>query len=310
MNVERMLRYVAGLIAVLAIVYVAAAIYIANSALSAERTSLSELPSQFGVAYEEVEFSPRDWPELTLRGWWMPVRESRATVIRIHGLDGNRSSLLGLSAALTRAGFSVLAFDLRGHGRSDDARMGAGIHERDDVLGAIDYVVTRRSKRPDEQSEAIFLHGNSYGGAIALMSGWRDDRVTGVFADSAFASLSDLVSQEVSRRTILPAWAASVLRPGVVLSGRVLFGLDIGDVAPSSDAALYAYPLGLTHCRPDERISLAHFDEIAEAVQIPARSLVFDHCAHSDAWLDDPEAYGLLVVDYFQGRLAVGSGSR
>lgn len=295
----RALKLTLAVVALLAVIYVAASIYVANSALSAEMKPLTEHPPDYGLAYEEVEFSPRGWPELRLRGWWLPAAESRATIIRVHGIDSNRSALLGLSAALTRAGFSVLVFDLRGHGESDAAQMGAGLRERDDVLGAVDYVIEQRGARPG----AVFLHGNSYGGAISLMAGWREPAVAGVFADSAFASLSDLVAQEVSRRTALPRWAATALRPGIVLAGRLFQGVNINAVEPAADAASYDYPLGLAHCRPDDRIPLAHFQQIQVSVQIPPRERVFARCAHSDAWEDHPAEYAAMVIGYFEERL-------
>ena len=194
------IKRVAIPVVILTVIYAAVSFYIADSALDAEANPLEERPQDFALHYEEVEFTPRGRPEIVLRGWWMPAPDARATVIRVHGIDSNRSSLLGMTPALVESGYSVLAFDLRGHGESDQAQMGAGVHEQDDLLGAVDYLIRERGA----EAGAIFLHGNSYGGAIALMSGWREPAVAGVFADSAFASLSDLVVQEVARRTSAP----------------------------------------------------------------------------------------------------------
>lgn len=297
MSAARVLKLGIALVVILAALYVGAAWWVARSALDAEVKALGERPSAFGLVYEEVELSPRGWDDLTLRGWWMPAEDARGTVIRVHGVDSNRNSLLGLAAPLVGAGYSVLAFDLRGHGESDEARMGAGLDERDDVLGAIDYVVRERG------AGAIFLHGNSYGGAIALMSGWREPRVRGVFADSAFASLPDLVVQEVARRTVLPAWAASALRPGIGLMSRWVYGIDLGDVQPAVDAGEYGFALGLAHCRPDERISLAHLERIRAALRLPPYLEVYEDCPHSDAWDVHPMRYAAGVIRYLDARL-------
>lgn len=293
-----MLKLAVTVIALLAVIYAAASVYIADSSLSAERKPLDQDPGVLGLVWEDVEFSPRGRPDLRLRGWWLPASDSRATVIRVHGVDSNRGSLLGLSVALIRAGFSVLVFDLRGHGESDQARMGAGLDERDDVLGAIDYAMRER------RSEVILLHGSSYGGAIVLMTGWREPGVVGVFADSAFASLSDLVAQEVSRRTPLPGWAAQALRPGIAIAGRLFFGVDIGSVKPEIDAAAYEYRLGFAHCRTDERIPVEHFERIAAAAQVQAISRVFADCDHGDAWHEHATEYEALVIGYFDERLS------
>ena len=280
-----------------ALLYLAVSYYIADSALNAEANPVEESPGDFALDYEDAEFSPRGWPELTLRGWWIPARDPQGVVIRTHGIDSTRSSMLGMAPALVANGYSVLAFDLRGHGESDPAPMGAGIHESDDLLGAVDYVISTRGSRPG----TIFLHGNSYGGAIALMAGWREPAVAGVFADSAFAALSDLVVQEVARRTSAPSWLASALRPGVVLMARLSRGLDVDGVRPAEDAARYRYAIGLAHCDIDDRIPISHLHRIRSQLQHPPLLTVYEGCAHGDAWDDYPSRYEANLLDYLDG---------
>lgn len=289
-------------VVILGLVYLALSFYIVDSALDAEANPLEERPEDFALQYEEVEFSPRGWPELTLRGWWIPARDARAAVIRVHGIDSNRSSALGNVPALVESGYSVLAFDLRGHGESDLAQMGAGIHERDDLLGAVDYLIRNRGPEPG----AIFLYGRSYGAAIVLMAGWSEPAVAGVYADSAFASLSELVVQEVARRTSAPSWLASVLRPGVVLMARLSKGVDIEDVHPAEDAARYPYAIGLAHCDEDDRIPVSHLERIRAGVRHPPRLTVYQGCSHADAWDDFPRRYEADLIAYLDERLVSG----
>lgn len=288
---------------VLVLIYAAVSFYIADSALDAEATPLEDRPEDFALQYEDVEFSPRGWPELTLRGWWIPAPDARATVIRVHGIDSNRSSALGTVPALVESGYSVLAFDLRGHGESDLAQMGAGVHEADDVLGAVDYLIRERGVEPG----AIFLYGRSYGAAIVLMSGWNEPAVAGVFADSAFASLSDLVVQEVARRTSAPSWLASVLRPGVILMARLSKGLDIEGVYPAGDASRYPYAIGLVHCDIDDRIPISHLERIRAEVRYPPQLTVYEGCSHADAWDDYADRYEADLIAYLDERLEASS---
>ncbi len=293
------IRRVAIPVVILTLIYAAVSFYIADSALDAEANPLEERPQDFALNYEEVEFTPRGWPTIVLRGWWLPAPDARATVIRVHGIDSNRSSMLAMAPALIESGYSVLAFDLRGHGESDLAQMGAGVHEQDDLLGAVDYLIRERGA----EAGAIFLHGNSYGGAIALMSGWREPAVAGVFADSAFASLSDLVVQEVARRTSAPSWLASVLRPGVILMARLSKGIDIGGVYPAGDAARYSYAIGLAHCDIDDRIPISHLERIRTGLRYPPRVTVYEGCSHGDAWDDYPRRYEAALIAYLDARL-------
>ena len=283
---------------VLASIYLAVSYYIADSALDAEANPIEERPGDFALEYEDAEFSPRGWPGITLRGWWMPAPDPRGVLIRVHGIDSTRSSMLGMVPALVANGYSVLAFDLRGHGESDPAQMGAGIHERDDLLGAVDHVIRERAARPG----AIFLHGNSYGGAIALMAGWREPAIAGVFADSAFATLSDLVVQEVTRRTSAPSWLGSALRPGVILMALLTKGLDIDGVRPAEDSARYPYAIGLAHCDTDDRIPISHLERIRLQLQFPPLLTVYEGCSHGDAWDDYPSRYEAGLLDYLGSR--------
>ena len=54
----------------------------------------------------------------------------RQIIIMMHGRDASR----------TDAGFGVLMIDLRGHGQISDARFNFGLMERNDVLGAVDWL--------------------------------------------------------------------------------------------------------------------------------------------------------------------------
>ncbi len=306
---KRNLAIAAVGVLLLAVGYLGASWFIVSASLSAEAVPVEERPDAYGLAYEEIEFSPRGWPDITLRGWWIPVKNPKAIVIRVHGVDSNKGYRLALINALIENGYSVLTFDLRGHGESDKAAMGAGLHEIDDVLGAVDYVVAKREAQEakEDKESAVFLHGLSFGAAIALMAGAEDPRIAGVFADSAFAALSDLVVQEVAGRTILPQWAAASLRPGIVWLSRAAKGIDLNEMAPESIMAAYDYPIALTHCRDDERIAIEHLARLRAALSQPPRMTIYEECAHGQAWNDYTDNYERFLLAYYEELLNPGT---
>ncbi len=290
-----------AIVVVLGLLYLLVSLYIVNTALVAERNEIEERPEDFGLRYDEVEFSPRDWPELTLRGWWVPSEDAKGTVVRIHGLDGTRDSSLGLTKALVDEGYSVFAFDLRGHGESDAAQMGAGIHEQDDLRGAIDYVLAERDAEPGR----VLLYGDSFGGAVALMTAVDEPSVVGVFSDSSFTSVSDLLIQEVADRTRLVHWSAVALRPGILFVASTVKGLDISEVRPVDSVALYKYSLAFVHCSTDERVPLSHLARLRAQAQAPPLLTIYEGCEHSQGWEDYTDHYEAYVVDYFDQRLGL-----
>lgn len=288
-------------VVIIGLFYLLVSFYIVNTALVAERNPIEERPEDYGLRYDEVQFSPRNWPDITLRGWWIPAEDAKGVIISVHGLDSTRDSSLGLTKALVEGGYSVLAFDLRGHGESDPAQMGAGIHEQDDLRGAIDYVLKERGAEPGR----VLLYGDSFGGAIALLTGVDEPSVVGLFSDSSFTSVSDLLIQEVADRTRLVHWSAIALRPGILFVARAVKGLDIEKVRPVDSAALYEYPLGLVHCRADERVPLAHLARIRAQVVAPPRLTIYEGCEHSQGWEDYTDHYEAFLLDYFDERLGL-----
>jgi len=284
-----------GLIALL---YLALSWVVVSQALVAEAKPLEQHPSEFGLAFDEVAFSPRGSDGITLRGWWFPNPDAKAVIIRVHGLDSTRAVDLELDRDLVVAGFALLSFDLRGHGESDPAPMGAGLREQDDVRGAIDYVLSEQGAEPGK----VLLLGRSFGAAIVLLAGLGEPAVAGVYADSAFASLADVMVKEVGDRTPIPGFGASLLKPGLVLMARWAKGIDIRLVAPESVAAEYPYNLGLAHCKEDDRIPFDHALRIWSEARAPLFT-GYPDCEHAAAYEDFGEQYVEAVVGYFDLRI-------
>ena len=295
------LALAAAVVAALALLYVLASCYIVNQAVVVEVHPLEESPDGYGLVYEDVEFSPRGWPGITLRGWWLPAEDAKGTVIRVHGIDSNRETQFGITKALVEGGYSVLVFDLRGHGESDTAQTGAGQFEQDDVLGALDYVLDERGTEPGR----ALLHGTSLGAGVALLAGVDEPAVSGVFADSPFTSLGDMLIREVTRRSSLPEWAGPLLRPGIETMARAAKGIDINSVRPIDVVGEYDYPLGLAHCRSDDRIPIRQMARIRAAVEHPPRMTIYENCPHADGWDEYPDHYEAFMLDYFDERLGL-----
>ncbi|MEX2598023.1 MAG: alpha/beta fold hydrolase, partial [Dehalococcoidia bacterium] len=275
---------------------------IVNQALVAEAREFEHLPEDLDLAYEDISFQPRGGEDITLRGWWLPANdgsEPLATIIWVHGLDGTRAARLPFLADMVDAGFDVLTFDLRGHGESDKALMGAGLHEQNDLRGAIDYALDERGVPPGR----LLLVGSSLGAAIVLEVGPDEPAVAGVYADSSFAALSDMIAEEVAKRTPLPLFAAKLLKPGLITVGRVTKGIDLDAVKPAEAAARYPYRIGIAHCETDERIPFEHAIEIWRNMP-PGSAFVSYPCGHADGYNEFPELYVNNVVQYLTARLA------
>jgi pimeloyl-ACP methyl ester carboxylesterase len=61
----------------------------------------------------------------------------------LHGISDNRRGAEGLAARLGPLGYDVLAYDSRGHGRSQGRFCTYGYYEKRDVSAALDMLQAR-----------------------------------------------------------------------------------------------------------------------------------------------------------------------
>ncbi|MGW2471199.1 alpha/beta hydrolase family protein [Streptomyces bauhiniae] len=121
------------------------------------RTPILRRPDEYGMAYEDVRFQATDGT--ILEGWFIPA-DSDKLIIANHPMPCNRYGYPGHLPEyanpsvdfevnflpdyknLHDAGYNVLAYDLRNHGRSDSASggvCGQGLLEYRDAIGSLRY---------------------------------------------------------------------------------------------------------------------------------------------------------------------------
>jgi len=94
---------------------------------------------------------------------WAATGDVRAAFVIMHGLKDYSARYAALASQLAATGYSVYAFDLRGHGRSAGPRVAPD--DWTDYVGDLDRFLTTVEQR--EPGKPVFLFGHSMGGAIA-----------------------------------------------------------------------------------------------------------------------------------------------
>jgi uncharacterized protein len=118
--------------------------------------------------FREVTFKSRDG--LTLFGRFVPGR-NHATILLLHPLGSSDNNMLIHAEFLANAGYGVFMIDLRAHGSSDGDTSTYGLHEADDVAGAVDYLLSR----VDVNGQKIAVLGISLGAQSALRGTLKTD---------------------------------------------------------------------------------------------------------------------------------------
>ena len=120
-----------------------------------------ERPLGAQPGFSETTLRASDGLDLYARAW-APQGVARGSFVIVHGLRDHGDRYRELARELNGRGIAVYAMDLRGHGRSEGARV--SVDRLDRYVGDLALLIDRVRER----SEApLFLFGHSMGGAIA-----------------------------------------------------------------------------------------------------------------------------------------------
>jgi pimeloyl-ACP methyl ester carboxylesterase len=139
-------------------------------------------PADLGLAAEAIGLAADGGTALD--GWFVPRAGARHTVVIGHGMARNKAFTLPYVAALHRAGYHVLTFDLRNHGDSGGDRLPRRMGDRSS--GDLARVLAYTRERPETASGAVALLCFSFSTWTALLmaSRVRDPRLRAVVCDS------------------------------------------------------------------------------------------------------------------------------
>ncbi|PYE52964.1 alpha/beta hydrolase [Deinococcus yavapaiensis] len=151
-----------------------------------------------------------------LKGFRKLARDERGAVLLLHGYGEHAGRYGHVVEALADAGFSVYAYDQRGHGQSSGPR---ALVRMADL--AEDHLAAREWLRAHVKTP-VFALGHSMGGLVTAMSVVRDSRglagvilsspalVTGQDAPPLVRRLAPLIA------LVAPSFPASVIEKGVL----------------------------------------------------------------------------------------------
>ncbi|OYT73914.1 MAG: hypothetical protein CFK52_00750 [Chloracidobacterium sp. CP2_5A] len=212
------------------------------------------------IPYRETQFISYDGTKLTGwfldRGWWRP------TVVALHGVTGNRTSLIRFGVMLYAAGFNVFLFDGRAHGHSGGRFVTYGYHEVRDVSAALDHI-SRKFRLRDQR---FGLVGISMGAAIALQTAARDLRVAAVWAESPFSSLQKISREYIAELLPVPSTALAPTTWLAELIANYRGNFSVSDVNPLAVAGKIVCPVQLVHGLADEFVRPHHSQAIFDAL--------------------------------------------
>jgi dipeptidyl aminopeptidase/acylaminoacyl peptidase len=202
-------------------------------------------PQRCGLAYREVSIPGANGKRLF--GWFIAAGANAAApaVAVLHGWGSNAEMMLPLAAPLHRAGYAVLLFDARNHGRSDGDSFSSMPRFAEDLEHALDWLALQ----PGVDAARVAALGHSVGAAAALLVASRH-RLAAVVSIAAFAHPEGMMRRLLASHHIPYAplgWY--VLR----YVERVI-GHRFSDIAPCNTISNIRCPVLLVHGAEDATV--------------------------------------------------------
>jgi fermentation-respiration switch protein FrsA (DUF1100 family) len=246
-------------------------------------------PSQLDLFFEDVSFQSDDGNDLS--GWYMPAEKSDKAVIFVHGHGADRREGMRWFKAVHQAGFNILAFDVRNQGNSTKSFSTMGYFEKQDVIGALDYL------QQQKQIQRIGIFGTSMGAATSIMAMVDDPRIVAGVFEAGWANLDDLYGEIIEQHLGLPSFP---LAPLITWMLEQRTGMDIAVVNPENLlGGISPRPVFIIHCSGDNLIGFSHGERNYAAANEPKEFWTSPCQIHARAWQSDPEYIENRVTNYF-----------
>ncbi len=249
---------------------------------------------------EDVRFKSADG--IPLSGWLFHGRPGMPPIAICHDLGESKNIGINLAIALNKAGFTVLAFDFRGHGASQGSGSTLGIKESRDVLGAVDFLAALPKSDCDARRVGIYGVGMGAHAAVLAASDRPAVRVLvldGLSPDARFTLVRHVFTDWPWGQQHLGELPAELFRAeaGIPIDGTraadvlpTLDGRDLLLVAPAGDRRLDESMRAMYATLQDRR------DSEKNLLTLPATKA-------SGLTADDLARYHDHVVEFFRSRL-------
>lgn len=216
-------------------------------------------PAKYDYDFEEITIPTKN--NKNLYGWWIPAdnpnKEIKPTIILIHGWSRNVDRAMSYIKKLHPAGYNLLAFDSRCHGRSDDDKFSSMVKFMEDIRAAIDH----SEELSDVDTNRIGVLGLSIGGAATIYAAALDKRIKSVVTIGAFSHPKKVMELEFKKRKI-PYF------PFVWIIFKYMefrIGAKFDEIAPTKNIAKSSANIFLIHGVDDITVPIEQADELMTA---------------------------------------------
>ena len=187
---------------------------------------------------------------IKISSWYIPVRNSKAIIILIHGyrqINEDKSRLLTHATYLNKAGYSTMLIDLRSFGESEGNKIFLGTREWREAEAAYDYA----KSLPENKGKKIGFYGKSMGGVISVIAKAITGKGDFIIAITPYASFKSLFNSQLQQRK----YSSQFFLPFMQLAALFELGFDFEKYAPINLIKKINVPIFILGAKYDDVVS-------------------------------------------------------
>lgn len=264
-------------------------------------------PADFGLDYKPLQLITED--SLKIDAWFIPVElveanpdksrysgTKKPTIIICHGFHDDKGSCMNICCFLHSAGYNVLMFDFRAHGKSEGKYCSLGHHEYKDFESAILWL----SERGFTPIGAI---GVSMGGTTAFITQARSKKLRAVVSDGAYLSFSSAVTSFARANFKAPKYP--FIPPAIWTAALRLkfnpYRLNLTNIMPK----ISPRPVFIIHGALDRAVRPKDAYALFEHAKEPKELWIVEGAQHCGAYNTAKDEYEQRVISFFDSYLRV-----
>lgn len=247
------------------------------------RSPVLRTPDEYGMQYEDVFFPATDG--VTIEGWFIPADSDRLIIMN-HPMPANRYgypghlegwkdfggfevNFLPEYKVLHDAGYNILTYDMRNHGRSGAGNggiVGHGIFEYRDVIGSLRYA----KSRADTRDMQVALYSRCLGANSTFVAMKKHPE--------EFAEIKAMIALQPVTPKVFIETAVENMK---INNGMAMFtqayrnrtGLDLDKVWPMEDAKAVTVPTLVAQVKDDFLTKVSNVQEIFDTIAAKDKKL-------------------------------------
>lgn len=230
----------------------------------------------------------------TIECWYVPVDNSKGTVLIFHGYAGNKSQMVKESNQFNELGYGTILVDFLGSGGSTGNKTTIGFYESDQVKTVFDFVKTKGHER-------IIMFGTSMG-AVAIMKSINDHQLDpeSIILECPFGDMLETV-QARFRIMNAPVFPMSQL---LTFWGGFQNNFNAFAHNPSEYAKNIEVRTLLLYGMKDDRVSLNETEVIFKNLAGTKELKLYPEAGHESIWMKYQREWVEDVGDFVEDGLS------